>query len=159
MRKQKIYLETTLFNHYFDDDRGLAHTSTITLFKEIAAGKYEAFTSGAVIEELEKAEPKKYEKMISLIDKYNINVLAVSEEAEILADIYVAEKIIPQKYRTDGVHISVAAVNDLDMIISMNFQHIVKRKTKIGTGSINAINGYHAVEIFNPMEVVDSEND
>ena len=159
MRAPKIYLETTLFNHYFDDDRGLAHESTVKLFKEISAGKYKAFTSGAVIIELAKAMPEKYEKMFSLIDEYKITVLSVSEEAEKLADIYVSENVIPIKYRTDGVHISVSAVNDLDMIISMNFQHIVKRKTKIGTGNINTLNGYRAVEILNPMEVVENEND
>jgi len=52
MRKLKIYLETTLFNHYFDEDRGLAHDSTVALFEEIAVGKYEAFTSLYVIDEL-----------------------------------------------------------------------------------------------------------
>lgn len=36
------------------------------------------------------------------------------------------------------------------MIISMNFQHIVKRKTKLMTGNINALNGYRAVEIYPP---------
>ena len=159
MRKQRIYLETTLFNHYFDDDRGLAHTSTIALFKEIAAEKYEAFTSDYVTDELERAPAEKSEKMISLIEKYNITVLELSVEAEQLADTYVEQGIIPLKYRTDGIHIAVASVNDLDMIISLNFQHIVKRKTKIGTGSINAINGYRAIEIFNPMEVVENEND
>ena len=159
MRTQKVYLETTLFNHYFDEDRGLAHESTVALFKEITAGKYEAFTSGAVIEELAEASAEKYDKMFSLIDEYKITVLSVSEEAERLADIYVSEDVIPIKYRTDGVHIAVAAVNNLDLIISMNFQHIVKRKTKLATASINAINGYRAVEIFNPMEVVENEND
>ena len=94
-----------------------------------------------------------------VIDKYKITVLSVSEEAERLADIYVSESVIPIKYRTDGVHIAVAAVNSLDLIISMNFQHIVKRKTKLATASINAINGYRAVEIFNPMEVMENEND
>ena len=112
-----------------------------------------------MIEELAEAHNEKYEKMFSLIGEYNITVLSVSEEAEKLADIYVKENVIPIKYRTDGVHIAVAAVNDLDIIISMNFQHIVKRKTKLATGSINAINGYRAVEIFNPMEVVEDEND
>ena len=82
----------------------------------------------------------------------------MNSEAEQLADIYVAEKIMPQKYRTDGVHIAVAAINNLDMIVSMNFQHIIKRKTKIGTGSINALNGYRAVEICTPMEVNENEN-
>jgi len=41
----------------------------------------------------------------------------------------------------------------------MNFQHIVKRKTKILTGNINVLNGYRAVEILNPMEVVENEYD
>jgi len=159
MRKQKIYLETTLFNHYFDDDRGLAHKSTITLFKEIAAGKYEAFTSTYVTDELERAPAEKSEKMIALIEQYDITVLAFNDEAERLTDIYVEQGVIPIKYRTDGVHIAVAAVNDLDLIISLNFQHIVKRKTKMGTGSINALNNYRAIEIFNPMEVVEDEND
>jgi len=159
MRKLKIYLETTLFNHYFDEDRGLAHCSTVALFNDIAAGKYKAFTSLYVIDELEKAPSEKRDKMIALIGHYGITVIALDNEAEQLADIYVEQGIIPVKYRTDGVHIAVAAVNDLDMIISMNFQHIVKRKTKIGTGSINTLNGYRAVEIFNPMEVVEDESD
>jgi len=122
-------------------------------------GKITGYTSGAVIEELTNAEAQKYSKMISLINEYNITVLSTSEEAERLADIYVSEGVIPLKYRTDGVHIAIAAVNDLDMVISMNFQHIVKRKTKLLTGNINVINGYRAVEIFNPMEVVENEND
>ncbi|MCL2018779.1 MAG: hypothetical protein FWG70_03375 [Oscillospiraceae bacterium] len=44
------------------------------------------------------------------------------------------------------------------MIISMNFEHIVKRKTKIETGNINIANGYRAVEIYNPMEVNENED-
>jgi hypothetical protein len=31
------------------------------------------------------------------------------------SDIYVEQGIIPLKYRTDGVHIAVASVNDLDV--------------------------------------------
>ena len=159
MRKQKLYLETSLFNHYFDEDRGLAHESTIALFKEIATGKYEAFTSTYVTDELEKAPIEKRDKMIGLIVEYNIAVLAPDDEAVMIANLYINEKIIPLKYMADGLHIAIATVNDLDMIISMNFQHIVKRKTKIGTGNINALNGFRAVEICSPMEVVENEND
>jgi hypothetical protein len=157
MRTPKIYLETTLFNFYFDEDRE-AHADTVRLFEDIAFGKYEAFTSVYVIDELEDAPSEKRDKMIALIERYNITVLALNSEAEQLAEMYVEQGIIPLKYRTDGVHIAVAAVNDLDMIISMNFQHIIKRKTKIGTGNINALSGYHAVEICTPMEVNDDEN-
>ena len=157
MRTPRIYLETTLFNFYVDEGRE-AHPYTVQLFKEIAAEKYETFTSTYVTDELEKAPEAKRDKMMNLIVEYGVTVLAPNDEAVKLADIYVAEGIIPQKYRTDGLHIAIATVNNLDMVISMNFQHIVKRKTKVATGSINVLNGYRAVEIYNPMEVVEDEN-
>jgi len=158
MRKQKIYLETTLFNFYFDKDRE-AHAATVKLFKEIAAGKYEAFTSTYVTDELENAPQEKRDKMIGLITEYGISVLAPNDDTVRIAELYTNEGIIPKKYFTDGLHIAIATVNDLDMIISMNFQHIVKRKTKIGTEKVNALNGYRAVEIYAPMEVLEDEND
>ena len=157
MRKPRVYLETTMFNYYFDEDRD-AHADAVTLFEECAADKFEPYTSLYVINELENTLGDKRDKMIALVERYGITVLALNNEAEQLADIYVEQGVIPLKYRTDGVHIAVAAVNDLDMIISMNFQHIVKRKTKIGTGNINALNGYRAVEICTPMEVNEHEN-
>jgi hypothetical protein len=157
MRKQRVYLETTLFNFYVDEDRD-AHADTVRLFEDITTGKYEAYTSFYVIDELEDAPDEKRDKMIALIEQHGITVLALNIEAEQLADVYVEHGIIPLKYRTDGVHIAVAAVNDLDMIISMNFQHIVKRKTKTGTEKINALNGYRAVEICTPMEVNEYED-
>jgi len=152
MRKMKIYLETTLFNFYFDKDRE-AHADTVRLFENIAAGKYEAYTSTYVTDELENAPKTKRDNMMGLIKKYGIKVLAPSDEADKLADIYIAEGIIPLKYRTDGVHIAVAAVYELDFIVSMNFQHIVKRKTKLGTAGINTLHGYRAIEIYTPVEV------
>ena len=156
MRKPKIYLETTLFNFYFDTERD-SHIDTVKLFKEISENKYKAFTSQYVINKLEKAPETKRVKMLNLILEYDIPVLEPNEEAAKLADIYVAEGIIPQKYRTDGLHIAIASVNELDMIISMNFQHIVKHKTEKMTGAINTLNGYRAVEIVSPMEVIENE--
>ena len=158
MRIPKIYLETTLFNFYVDEDRGFAHESTVALFKEIAVGKFTPYTSAVVVEELAKAPSEKYEKMSCLIQQYNITILALTDEADRLADVYVAEGIIPQKYRIDGLHIALTTTNDLDMILSMNFQHIVKRKTILATGKINNLNGYRAIEIYSPMEVIENEN-
>ena len=156
---QKIYLETTLFNFYVDEDKGDAHTETVKLFKEIAAGKYEAYSSDYVIDELERAPDEKRDKMINLFSEYKIKVLEPNTAASKLADLYVSEGIIPLKYRTDGLHIAIATVNRLDMIVSMNFQHIVKRKTVKMTGAVNILNGYQPIEIYSPMEVVEGEND
>jgi len=81
MYASKIYLETTLFNYYFDKDRD-AQPATVALFEECAAGRFEPYTSLYAIEELEIAVPEKRDKMIALIDLYGITVLAASKEAD-----------------------------------------------------------------------------
>ena len=156
MRTQRIYLETTLFNYYFDTDRD-AHADTVTLFKEIAAGKYEAYTSDAVVAELMKAPAEKSAAMQALVGEYNITNLQVTEKAERLADVYIAKGIIPQKYRTDGVHIAVASVNNVDAIVSMNFRHIVRLRTIQMTREVNILNGYRPIDIISPREIIDYE--
>jgi len=158
MRKQKIYLETTLFNYYFDTDRD-AHADTVKLFKEIAKGKFEAYTSIAVLEELKKAPVEKRDAMLALVDEYGITTLQVTEEAERLADIYVSKGIIPLKYETDSVHIAVATVNDLDLIVSLNFRHIVNPETKYTTRLEDIKNGYRSAEIVSPMEVIEYDEE
>ena len=52
-----------MFNHYFDEDRGIVHESTVALFKEIENEKYEAYTSRYVINELTNAPEPKRDKM------------------------------------------------------------------------------------------------
>ena len=74
MRKPKIYLETTMFNHYFDADRD-AHGDTVKLFEEIRAGKYEAYTSAYVADELDDADEPKRSNMLALINEYGVTVL------------------------------------------------------------------------------------
>ncbi|MCL2391719.1 MAG: hypothetical protein FWC66_03805 [Oscillospiraceae bacterium] len=96
--------------------------------------------------------------MLGLIAEYDVPVLEPTDEAVLIADRYVKDEIIPSKYRTDGLHISLATVYNLDMIISMNFQHIVRRKTKIGTALVNALYGYRPIEIYTPMEVIEDES-
>ena len=78
---KKIYLETTLFNYYLDEDRD-AHTDTITLFEECTFSKFKPYTSLYTIKELENAPIEKRDTMLSLIERYNITVLAASDEAD-----------------------------------------------------------------------------
>ena len=156
MRIPRIYLETTMFNYYFDEHRE-AHGDTAALFDEIKAGKYEAFTSTYVTDELNEADEPKRSKMLSLIAEYNIILLDADNKARDLSDIYVTNGVIPAKYRYDGLHIAIATINDLDYVFSLNFQHINRQKTKTMTSYININNGYKAINICSPMEVIERE--
>ncbi|MDR1871041.1 MAG: PIN domain-containing protein [Deltaproteobacteria bacterium] len=153
----KIYLETTIFNYYFDVERD-AHPATIQLFNEIKAGKFEPYTSVVVVRELEKAKKEKRDKMLSLIAKFNITVLPENDDAVNLAYLYIKNNVITLNHLIDATHIAIATVNNLDKIISLNFSHIVRDKTRLFTEYINSINGYGSIDINSPMEIVDHED-
>ena len=157
MRKPKIYLETTVFNYYFDADRD-GHTDTVKLFEEIKAGKYEAYTAIYVTDELIKADEPKRSNMLNLITEHNIIVLPADAEAEQLADIYVNEGVIPASKQYDAFHIAIAAINELEYIFSFNFQHINRIKTKEMTSLINSRQRYKSVTIATPSEVVEHDD-
>jgi len=154
VRKAQIYLETTIFNYYFNRDRD-AQPYTVKLFEEIAKGRFVAFTSAYVVAELMKAPAEKRDRMLGLIENFEINLLGMSDEAEGLAAIYAREGAVPSRFLADGLHIAMTVVNDLDIIVSLNFKHIVKKKTMEMTNLINTREGYRQIQIFAPMEVVD----
>jgi len=158
MRIPSIYLETTIFNFPFADDAPQYQADTLKLFTEIKSGKFHAFTSEYVMQELEDTKDKiKLERMKALIVDYRITVVPASEEIKQLADVYISEHIIPEKFTTDALHIAAATIANLDFIISLNFRHIVKHKTIFETEVINTREGFKRVFIHTPAEVIEHE--
>lgn len=153
----RVYLETSVFNFVFADDAPDKRDDTIRFFDEILQGKYQAYTSVYVIDEILRASAEKRDKMLRLITDFSIRTIPANEEQERLAAIYVAEGVIPQKYATDALHIATAAVADMTFITSWNFKHIVKRKTIIMTEAINVREGYRRVGIYSPNEVIEDD--
>lgn len=157
MRVPKIYLETTVFNFYFADDAPEKKRDTLKLFKEIKEGKYLPYTSDYAVNELNDAPAKKRQKMLRLLEEYGVVLIKASDEADKLAKMYVSEGIIPPKYYADGLHIAIATIMDLDFIVSLNYKHIVKRKTILLTEVVNVREGYKKVGIYSPMEVIEDD--
>ena len=159
MDKPKIYLETTIFNFPFAEDAPELKADTLKLFEMIKAGKYEPFTSSYALDELENTKQSdKLEKMKGLIRDFNIKIIPFSGEAEKLALLYIAEGIMNRKYSTDAYHIAITTVNQLDFIVSLNFQHIVRQKTIFETARINKREGYKKIGIYEPWEVINDKN-
>ena len=159
MSRPKIYLETTIFNFPFADDAPELRADTLKLFEEIKAGKYEPYTSIYALDELENTvQIEKLEKMKGLIEACKIAVLPISEEAERLAALYLAEGAINKKYMTDAYHIAITTIYQLDFIVSLNFQHIVKLKTIRETARINGREGYKQIGIYEPVEVINGKD-
>jgi predicted nucleic acid-binding protein len=158
MRKQKVYLETTMFNYFFDETKN-AQPATIAFFEGIGSGQFEGYTSVYAYDELSNAPEPQRTNMLRLIEKYHITVLDTSDEVIQLAEYYIASNIMPKKKRVDALHIAIASANEMDMILSYNFRHINKIKTKTLIPAANRISGYREIIIAQPEEVIDYEID
>ena len=155
IRKIRLYLETTVFNYYFDEDRD-GHEDVLKLFKAIKAGEFEAYTSDYVLDELRKAQEPKRSKMLALVDDYEVEVLHDSPSAVLLGQRYVAVGIIPASHLTDSLHVAMASVSGLNCVISYNFHHINRDKTRFMTAVVNSQEGYGEIMIVTAKEVLDN---
>ncbi|OIO75531.1 MAG: hypothetical protein AUJ85_02925 [Elusimicrobia bacterium CG1_02_37_114] len=156
MKKLKYYIETSVFNFVFADDEPSRRDLTKYLFQKVQGDNVEIYISEVVITEINDAPEDIKNKLLSLIKKYKPYVIPIDEETKLLANKYISEGIIPEKFIADALHIAVTSVNDLDVIISWNFKHIVKLKTKIEANGVNKLLGYKEIEICTPEEVVES---
>jgi predicted nucleic acid-binding protein len=152
----RIYLETTVFNYYFDENRD-GHPWTKKLFEGIKQGKYKAYTSIFAIDEIMDAPEPKRTNMLSLINNYEITTLDASEEVLRLAGIYINKSSIPENKQYDAMHVAVATINEMDYLLSYNCHHINKVKTKEIVGIVNREEGYQNIVICKSEELIDDE--
>jgi hypothetical protein len=70
-----------------------------------------------------------------------------------LAQFYIDNKLIPEKYDLDALHIACASLNNVDFLLTFNFKHIIKAKEKIA--QINARENLPIITICKPSEVLE----
>jgi len=155
MKKLSIYLDTSIFNFALDENNPKERNLTLKLFENVKKGEYEAFISEIVTTEIDKAPEKIAVKLRSVVNEIEPEELPITEEVKLLSEKYIEQGIIPEKYRNDALHIAIASCNDLDVVVSWNFEHIVKVKTKREVTGVNALMGYKEIEIYSPLEVVE----
>ena len=156
MKKIKYYLDTTIFNFVFAEGDTEKKDITVKLFKDLPSISNGIYISDEVIREISRAPEPRKSQLVGQLEETNPLLLEVDIEAEGLAVRYVKERIIPERYRSDAVHIAVAVVNGIEVIVSWNFEHIVKLKTRVMVNGINRLLGYHEIEICSPEEVIES---
>ena len=155
MKKIKYYLDTTIFNFVFAEGDTEKKDITVKLFKDLPSISNGIYISDEVIREISRAPEPRKSQLVGQLEETNPLLLEVDIEAEELAERYVKEGIIPERYRSDAVHIAVAVVNGIEVIVSWNFEHIVKLKTRVMVNGINRLLGYHEIEICSPEEVIE----
>lgn len=153
--KQRIYIDTSVFGGYFDEE---FTEHTIPLFERIENGEFILLFSTVTQDELESA-PVNVKELVTKIRADITEYVDITDEAVDLAAEYIKEKVVGQTSYADCLHIALATIYRADFLVSWNFKHIVNIQRIRGYNSINIKNGYRQLEIRSPREFEKYEDD
>ena len=74
-----------------------------------------------VVREIKRAPKLKAESLMELVRSTDVEIVAMNEEIKVLADGYIKNGLIPEKYRDDALHIASAAYYSLDAIVRRRY--------------------------------------
>jgi len=147
-RRYRLYLDTSVPNAYFDERN--VYRQEITRQFWLKLKECHVLISDLVIREMKATGNENLrEKLVELVKDFEL-LSTESDEIRLLAEEYVSKGIIPVRHIEDAVHIAVTTVNSLDILVSWNFEHIVKLKTKRQVNAVNVLLGYDPIEIIEP---------
>jgi predicted nucleic acid-binding protein len=153
--KQRIYIDTSVVGGYFDEE---FKEATIKLFGRLDNNEIIFVVSDLLDLELLKA-PQQVRQLLHNYPTDKFQRVDLTEEAIILADKYINEKVVGKTSLEDCRHIALATVNKVDVLASWNFKHIVNLDRIKGYNSVNMRFGYSIIEIRSPKDLVKYEND
>lgn len=112
--KQRLYLDTSVFGGYFDEEFSLY---TTPLFERIDGYELIALYSEITLEEL-KSAPQRVRNLLSNLNSINSEFLVVNNEMIDLARTYIIENVVGETSFADCLHIAIATVNRADFLVS-----------------------------------------
>jgi predicted nucleic acid-binding protein len=149
----RFYLDTSVFGGYYDTE---FEEITKKLFDQIVKDGIKIMYSELTKNELINA-PDRVKDFIKSLPENLISYIDITDESLILADKYIAEKVVGQTSREDCIHIALATINRADVLVSWNFKHIVNLTRIRGYNSVNLKTGYPSIEIRSPKELIQYE--
>jgi predicted nucleic acid-binding protein len=151
LKKESLYLDTSVISAYFDERTKERQEATINFWNNVLPN-YQIYISAITVEELDNTRNDSLRIILKERIK-DFEVLTIDTEIHNLAQAYINNNIFPLKYFDDALHVAAASFHRVTYLISWNFEHLVKVKTRKLVNLVNILNGAGEVEIISPQEL------
>ena len=148
--KQRVYIDTSVIGGCFDHE---FEEWSNKLFDEFNNGRKIAVLSDITLDELTNA-PKRVRQIIETMPEHTFEIFASDNESEELANKYLLDKAVTEKYYEDALHIAIATIQQVHVLASWNFKHIVNLEKIKLYNAVNLKNSYPMIEIRTPREII-----
>jgi len=145
----RLYLDTAVFSAYYDERAPERMELTIEFWTKLSG--HERLCSELTIEELGEARPELKQQLLALTQ--NFEILKITEPVKDLARKYADEGVVPPRYLADAIHLATAVIGKADILVSWNYRHLVKQRTRLLVNYINNKLGLRFIEILAPPEI------
>jgi len=151
MNIESIYFDTSIPSAYYDTREPKRQQDTI-LFWNTRISHFKSFVSDITIEEIKNTSDSiVMNKMMKLIEPFS--VLKMTSSVTSLAKAYIQQRVLLERDIYDAYHAAFASAYQMTYLVSWNFNHLVKAKTRQLLNYVNAIEGYKSIEIICPLEI------
>lgn len=158
MSRPTAYIETTVIGHLVGRmlaEPIVAGRQTVTRqWWPTAIVKYRFFVSKVVADECAAGDPDAADERLAVLD--TLEFLATSPSVDELAGKLISKFAVPKTEPRDAIHISLAAVNGVDYLVSWNFRHIVNPTTRSAIERVCRDAGFVPPMICTPDELMEA---
>jgi len=158
--KPSVYLETTIVSYLAAkpsrDTIVAGHQTATHLWWEYSKDAYDLFVSSLVIEESEAGDADAASRRLAYLA--HLPSLSVTESAKELAGILIKDRIIPQGYAEDAIHIAVCAIHNIDFLVTWNCRHLANALTRKRIEKVIQEQGFRCPVICTPEELMENND-
>lgn len=148
VHEKRVYLDTSVISALFDERNTERQRMTEDFWKNLE--HQTVFISTLVKDEIESAPEPLRTRLTNKVKDFQ--VLNVSTEATELAEQYIEQGVFSDRYFSDALHVGIAVFHRVEYLVSWNFTHLVKVRTRQTVNLVNVLRGYPAIEIIAPPE-------
>lgn len=115
-------------------------------------GKFKIYISQPVIAEIKAGDPEAASRRAHYLK--GLDVLAATDEIEMLAGQYLSVLGIPERSLLDALHLAYGVAYNLDYILTWNCKHLAHGEIRKRLKQYNASLGLETPEIVTPLELM-----
>jgi len=153
---ESVYIETTIVSYLVvRPNRDLlvaAHQQITQDWWIERSQEFECYISQVVIEEVSVGDPEQVKKRTETMKM--LSILEVTEAAESLTRAILTNGVIPTRAVRDAAHIAVAAVNNMDYLLTWNCKHLANAQIMRRVAKVCIAKGFIMPLICTPEELM-----
>jgi len=150
-----VYIETTIPSFYHEvrtEPDMLARRKWTREWWDGQLPGYDAYTSEAVIDELENGSFPQREEAVKLVTE--VPLLDINENVADIVAAYIAHHVMPSDPAGDALHLAVASLHKCNFLVTWNCRRLANANKFGHIRRINTLLGLFNPAIVTPLELL-----